>query len=113
MVTHSAKYLPFMDRIFVLKDGRISEQGNYHELLSSGGEFADFLVQYLTEETENGSEDEAEVESLKQTLEQVMGKEKLQRQLSKALSIRSKSQKTGGRSIATSKTKSQSQFRGR
>ena len=39
LVTHSAKYLPKMDRIFVMKDGRISEQGNYHELLATGGEF--------------------------------------------------------------------------
>ena len=39
-----------MDRIFVMKDGQISEQGNYHELLAAGGEFADFLVQYLTDE---------------------------------------------------------------
>ena len=29
LVTHSARYLPQMDRIFVMKDGRISEQGNY------------------------------------------------------------------------------------
>lgn len=96
LVTHSAKYLPQMDRIFVMKDGRISEQGNYQELLAAGGEFADFLVQYLTEETANSENeaDQEEAESLKQTLELVMGKERLARQLSKAISIRSKSQKT-------------------
>lgn len=85
-----------MDRIFVMKDGQISEQGNYHELLAAGGEFADFLVQYLTEEQENGSEieDEESMENLKQSLQKVMGKEKLQRQMSKALSQRSQRTKS-------------------
>ena len=50
LVTHSAKYLSQMDRIFVMKDGRISEQGNYQELLAAGGEFSDFLVEYLSEQ---------------------------------------------------------------
>ena len=94
LVTHSAKYLPQMDRIFVMKDGQISEQGNYHELLAAGGEFADFLVQYLTDEQENGSEEEENIENLKQSLQKVMGKEKLQRQMSKALSQRSQRTKS-------------------
>ena len=83
-----------MDRIFVMKDGQISEQGNYHELLAAGGEFADFLVQYLTDEQENGSEEEENIENLKQSLQKVMGKEKLQRQMSKALSQRSQRTKS-------------------
>ena len=72
LVTHSAKYLPRMDRIFVLKDGKISEQGNYQDLLSAGGAFADFLVQYLTEAKDDQDADEdseSELESLKQKLE--------------------------------------------
>jgi len=39
-----------MDKIVVMKDGRISEQGTYHQLLKAGGEFAEFLVEYLAEE---------------------------------------------------------------
>ena len=71
LVTHSAKYLPQMDRIFVLKDGQISEEGNYQELLEAGGAFADFLVQYLTkaeddEDLQNDVESESELESLKE-----------------------------------------------
>ncbi len=93
LVTHSAKYLPQMDRIFVMKDGTVSEQGDYHELLAAGGEFADFLVQYLTEEKEkdDGGESETDLESLKQTLENVMGKERLEKQMSIALSQHSRS----------------------
>ena len=85
-----------MDRIFVMKDGQISEQGNYAELLAAGGEFADFLVQYLTDEMEeNGSElEEENMENLKQSLQKVMGKDKLQRQMSKALSQRSQRTKS-------------------
>ena len=71
LVTHSAKYLPQMDRIFVLKEGKISEEGNYQELLEAGGAFADFLVQYLTkaeedEDRQNDVESESELESLKE-----------------------------------------------
>ena len=67
-------YLSQMDQILVMKEGRnfglylkrflkntfkitifpflgrIAEQGTYEQLLADGGEFADFLVQYLTEE---------------------------------------------------------------
>ena len=52
LCTNSVAYLSEMDQIFVMKDGRISEQGTYNELLAEQGEFADFLVQYLTEEGE-------------------------------------------------------------
>ena len=52
LCTNSVAYLSEMDQIFVMKDGRISEQGTYHDLLAEQGEFADFLVQYLTEEGE-------------------------------------------------------------
>ena len=84
-----------MDRIFVMKDGQISEQGNYAELLAAGGEFADFLVQYLTDEMEENEEMEEEnMENLKQSLQKVMGKDKLQRQMSKALSQRSQRTKS-------------------
>ena len=60
-----------MDRIYVLKDGKISEEGNYQELLEAGGAFADFLVQYLTkaeddEDLQNDVESESELESLKE-----------------------------------------------
>ena len=39
---HHGTIFPFL--------GRIAEQGTYEQLLADGGEFADFLVQYLTEE---------------------------------------------------------------
>ena len=52
LVTHGVRYLPFFDQIVVLKDGAISENGTYKELLDQGNEFADFLIQYIQEEEE-------------------------------------------------------------
>ncbi len=51
----------------------------------SGGEFADFLIQYLTEEEEaaaEGSETAADLDDLKHELEVALGKERFERQLS-------------------------------
>ena len=50
LVTHAVKYLPMVDRIVVLKDGLISEMGNYKELLKDGKDFADFLIEYIQDE---------------------------------------------------------------
>ncbi len=47
LVTHGVKYLPVVDRIVVMKDGRITEEGTYRQLLDQGKEFADFLIQYI------------------------------------------------------------------
>jgi len=33
LVTHGIAFLPQVDQIFVMKDGRISESGTYQELL--------------------------------------------------------------------------------
>lgn len=37
LVTHAVQYLPEVDQIFVFKDGKIEEQGQYNDLLGSGG----------------------------------------------------------------------------
>ena len=56
--------------------------------------FSDFLVEYLTEQeqeaaAEGADSDVTELENLKRSLSQVMGKEKLERQQSKVISIKS------------------------
>ena len=58
LVTHSLTYLPCTDKIIVMKDGKISEQGSYEELVSQKGEFANFLLEYMTEMGEELAEDE-------------------------------------------------------
>lgn len=42
-----------MDRIVVLKDKTISEQGTYKELLKKKGPFQEFLFQYLASDSED------------------------------------------------------------
>ena len=49
LVTHGITYLPKTDHIIVMKDGKVSEQGSYDELLGQKGEFANFLLEYMTE----------------------------------------------------------------
>ncbi len=58
LVTHGISFLPQVDHIIVLVDGRISEVGSYQELLSKNGAFAEFLKTYLMQEEEEGIVDE-------------------------------------------------------
>lgn len=51
-MTHSLTHLPQVDKIYVMKDGRISESGTYRELLDQKGAFAEVLVQFLSEQME-------------------------------------------------------------
>ena len=57
LVTHGVHWLPMVDSILVLKDGVISEQGSYEELLSQNGLFAEFLQQYLQQDDADSDED--------------------------------------------------------
>ncbi len=77
LVTHGITYLPKVDLIIVLKDGRVSEQGTYAELLQRKGDFAEFLLEYMNDEDEN----EEDVAEIKHQLEEVIGKEQVQREL--------------------------------
>lgn len=81
LVTHGITYLPEVDNIFVLKDGEVSEQGTYKELLEKKGAFAEFLIQHLTEvnaETEDLEEIKAQLE--------VVASEELKAKLERAIS---------------------------
>ena len=92
LVTHGIGFLKEMDDIVVMKDGKISEQGTYDELLKDEGAFADFLIEYLTEQGDKDELDpqtESELEDLKQNLEAAIGKAKLERAMSVAKSNKS------------------------
>ena len=56
LVTHALTYLPFVDHVIVMKDGRISEQGSYQQLVANKGDFQEFLLQYLAEVEEEEAE---------------------------------------------------------
>ena len=57
LVTHGITYLPKTDHIVVLKEGKISEQGSYQELVERKGDFAHFLLEYMTEMGDQNEED--------------------------------------------------------
>ncbi|CAL8146550.1 unnamed protein product [Orchesella dallaii] len=46
LVTHGIGNLPLMNNIFVMFEGRISEEGTYQQLLDKKGAFSDFLKQH-------------------------------------------------------------------
>lgn len=61
LVTHALHFLPHVDYIYVLSDGRIAEQGTYAELMSSGKEFSRFVNEFVSKEQEEEKEEEEEV----------------------------------------------------
>jgi len=68
LVTHGITFLPFVDQIVVLKDGKISELGTYEELMKNRGAFAEFLMEQLQEYDSDSSVTESEREDLRQQL---------------------------------------------
>ena len=96
LVTNSVGFLNQVDRIVVVKDGRITEQGTYKELLKKGGEFTDYLLEHVQANVgRRGSaggfgDSESELEELKAELETALGRKaplergRLGRQLSDA-----------------------------
>ena len=74
LVTHGLTYLPKCDHIIVLKEGKVSEQGSYQELVEQKGEFANFLLEYMTEVDDNELDEE-----IKKEFEKVLGKEEVQK----------------------------------
>ncbi|XP_055919617.1 multidrug resistance-associated protein 1-like isoform X7 [Eupeodes corollae] len=82
LVTHGITYLPKVDNIYVLKDGEVSEDGTYSELLNKKGAFSEFLIQHLTES--NAEEDE--LEEIKEQLEKTVQSEELRGKLERVIS---------------------------
>uniref|UniRef100_A0AAG5CVY7 ABC-type glutathione-S-conjugate transporter n=1 Tax=Anopheles atroparvus TaxID=41427 RepID=A0AAG5CVY7_ANOAO len=90
LVTHGITYLPNTDKIFVLREGEISESGTYQELMDRKGAFAEFLIQHLQEV----NEEEEDLSEIKQQLENSVGGEELLNQLKRTNSKRSRSEST-------------------
>ncbi|XP_058820116.1 multidrug resistance-associated protein 1-like [Topomyia yanbarensis] len=89
LVTHGISFLPFVEEIFVMKDGEISESGSYQQLLDQKGAFSEFLSQHIQELDE---EDE-ELRIIQEALQDDVSRNIVQR----AMSVRSnKSNGSGG-----------------
>jgi len=78
LVTHGLTFLPQVDNIVVMKKGVISEVGSYRELLAQKGDFAEFLVQHLSDQ-----DDDTELASIKKELQEHLGKDELVKQISR------------------------------
>jgi len=62
LVTHGVSFLPQVDRIIVMVDGRITEVGSYDELIRNNGHFGEFLKTYNETKEESGGENEEDKE---------------------------------------------------
>ena len=57
LVTHGISFLPQVDYIYVMKDGCVSEHGQYDELMERRGAFAEFLCNFIADVDPELSED--------------------------------------------------------
>ncbi|KAJ3876293.1 ABC transporter [Lentinula edodes] len=67
LVTHALHFLPLVDYIYVVNDGRIVEFGTYRELMENGHEFSRFINEFGNNgPQESKDEKESEVEVVKE-----------------------------------------------
>ncbi|KAI0749569.1 ABC transporter [Daedaleopsis nitida] len=59
LVTHALHFLPQVDYIYTMVDGRVSEHGTYAELMAANGDFARFVNEFGSKESELEKEEEA------------------------------------------------------
>jgi len=64
LVTHNVAVLKHVDRILVIREGSIAEEGTYQELIDRRGPFSEFLSQYAFEENVADSDELSEVSSV-------------------------------------------------
>jgi ABC-type Fe3+/spermidine/putrescine transport system ATPase subunit len=57
LVTHALHFLPQVDYVYVISDGRIAEQGTYAELMARGGEFSVFINEFGSAEEQERKAD--------------------------------------------------------
>ncbi|XP_032409131.1 canalicular multispecific organic anion transporter 1-like isoform X2 [Xiphophorus hellerii] len=58
LVTHGVSFLPCVDEVVVLVNGRVSEVGSYQSLRASKGAFSEFLDTYGTEQSNQTSSED-------------------------------------------------------
>ena len=59
LVTHALHFLPQVDYIYTVFDGRIAERGTYPELIAKEGSFARFVREFGAKEEKEEKEEEA------------------------------------------------------
>ncbi|XP_065088176.1 multidrug resistance-associated protein 1-like [Ochlerotatus camptorhynchus] len=99
LVTHGISFLPYVEEIFVVKDGEISESGSYQQLLDQKGAFADFLTQHI----QDLDEEDEEIQIIQEVLKDEVSRNILKR----AMSTRSERSAGSGGSIRKKKVSRQ------
>lgn len=66
LVTHALHFLPYVDYVYVMLDGRIVEQGPYAELIANNGAFAKFIQEFGHDDNEDKGESLEEVSAADQ-----------------------------------------------
>ena len=67
LVTHALHFLPYVDYIYVMLDGRVVERGRYSELMASNGAFSKFVQEFGNDEKEdNGEKPQDESEAIEE-----------------------------------------------
>ncbi|KAJ7116424.1 ABC transporter [Mycena epipterygia] len=62
LVTHALHFLPHVDYIITITDGRIAERGTYADLIKNDGEFSKFITEFGSKEQSEGDAEAAEGE---------------------------------------------------
>ncbi|GFO38359.1 multidrug resistance-associated protein 1 [Plakobranchus ocellatus] len=57
MVTHGMHWLPMVDAVIVMNQGKITGAGTYKELMDCGGTFAQLVSAYMTEYQDESAEE--------------------------------------------------------
>ncbi|MDA4783559.1 hypothetical protein NY470_17085, partial [Enterobacter hormaechei] len=52
LVTHAIHFLPHVDNVILLEDGRVAETGTYAELKAQGGAFTRLVKEFGAEDVE-------------------------------------------------------------
>ncbi|KAJ7039616.1 ABC transporter [Mycena alexandri] len=67
LVTHALHFLPHVDYIITIADGKIAERGTYEELIQNDGEFSKFFAEFGSkEQSQDSAEKEDEVDVIPQ-----------------------------------------------
>lgn len=65
LVTHALHFLPHVDYIITIQDGRIVERGTYKELVDNKGAFAKFVSEFGAKEESEEKNDEPSADNSK------------------------------------------------
>uniref|UniRef100_A0A673BAH3 ATP-binding cassette, sub-family C (CFTR/MRP), member 2 n=1 Tax=Sphaeramia orbicularis TaxID=375764 RepID=A0A673BAH3_9TELE len=88
LVTHGVSFLPFVDEIIVLVDGKVSEIGSYNSLRASRGAFSEFLDTYAKEQSNQDHQDAQPDSPLEDTVSVTLKRENSIRRSQRGGSVR-------------------------